>query len=277
MNIEQAYNHCEKIMKHHSKTFYAAFSKLPEDRMKAVTATYAFCRTADDLVDEGNTPAASLARFQEETTLFFNGVMPSDDPVWLALRDASARFSFSAQPYFDMLKGQQMDINGRVFHTMADVLDYSYHVAGTVGVMLLPVLAPDKQEELYDSAVQLGNAMQITNILRDVGEDWASGRLYIPSELMKKHGLTTADLDKGKPIEAFIAVWEEMAKEAERHYEEASAHFSLYPPESRFPVMAAALFYRAILDEVRENGYDVFTRRNVVSSERKKQIISLIS
>lgn len=277
MNTARAYQICEDVMKHHSKTFYAAFSKLPEDGRLAVAATYAFCRKADDIVDEGDTPVESLAVFQKETERFFNGELPNDDPLWIALRDASDRFSFSPAPFFDMLKGQQMDLDERSFQTMEDVLDYSYHVAGTVGIMLLPILAPDQQDELWEGAVQLGNAMQITNILRDVGEDREKGRLYLPRDIMDKHGLTEAALKAGAVNDAFVAVWEEMAQEAEKHYEEASKTFSLYPSHSRFPVMAAALFYRAILDEVRANQYDVFTRRNVVSSSKKKEILSFIS
>lgn len=277
MDTIRAYQICEDVMKHHSQTFYAAFSRLPEHERLAVAATYAFCRRADDIVDKGNAPEAALAQFKRETELFFNEEMPSNDPLWVALRDASARFSFSPQPFFDMLKGQQMDVDARSFNTMKDVEDYSYHVAGTVGVMLLPVLAPGRSEELRAGAKKLGYAMQITNILRDIGEDWEKGRLYVPRELMKKHGLTRACLQSATVNEAFIRVWEEMANEAERKYEEAAQTFSLYPSHARFPVMAAALFYRAILDEVRVNRYNVFTRRNVVSDHKKKEILAFIS
>ncbi|WP_046175389.1 phytoene/squalene synthase family protein [Domibacillus indicus] len=277
MNTIRAYQICEDIMKHHSKTFYAAFSRLPEDERRAVAAVYAFCRKADDIVDEGSTPVESLAEFKKETGQFFSGSLPNEDPLWTALRDASVRFSFSSAPFFDMLKGQQMDIDERSFQTMEDILDYSYHVAGTVGVMLLPILAPNRQEELYEGAVKLGNAMQITNILRDIGEDLEKGRLYLPRDLMNKHGLTEAVLQAGVADSSFIGVWEEMAGAANKYYEEASETLALYPSSSRFPVMAAALFYQAILEEVRTNQYDVFTRRNHVSHDKKQQILSFIS
>ncbi|MBM7647568.1 phytoene synthase [Bacillus ectoiniformans] len=277
MNIASAYQICEDTIKHHSKTFYYAFSFLPETKRQAVWAVYGFCRKADDIVDEGSRPLEELLIFEAEMYRFFQGDFSKEDPVWVALADVFQRFPMDKQPFIDMLNGQKMDLESKPFHTLGDVLDYSYHVASAVGLMLLPILAPNQDRQLYDGAVSLGYAMQLTNILRDIGEDLERGRVYLPAKLLQKYHYSVEDLKRGVINPAFIGVWEEMARESEKYYERAKATFHLYPREARVPVKAAAYFYQAILKEVRKQGYDVFAKKNYVSAEIKEEILSKIS
>ncbi|GEL08792.1 phytoene/squalene synthase family protein [Salisediminibacterium halotolerans] len=272
MNINEAYAQCKEIIDHHSKTFSRAFQHLPQMKRRGVWAVYAFCRTADDIVDEGENAEEELAFFREQLTRFKKGERPANTALWIALEDTFTRFDFSFQPFFDMLDGQHMDLTKTRYHTIEEVFYYSYHVAGTVGLMLLPILAPGREKELYNSAVHLGYAMQITNILRDIGEDAGRGRIYIPEERMSKHGYSEEQLQQGLVNQSFINLWEEMAREAEQEYEKGLAYIENYPRNARIPVKAAALFYREILQVVRKENYNVFQRRVFVSVEEKQQL-----
>ncbi|TDL35346.1 phytoene/squalene synthase family protein [Jeotgalibacillus sp. S-D1] len=274
MNRLKAFEECESIIKLHSKTFHRAFSLLPKNQRNAVWAIYAFCRTVDDIVDESDHPEEDLLEFEEEFKLFLSGDIDSNSPQWVALHDVFCSYEMNTQAFIDMIKGQRMDIEDRRYESLEDVLDYSYHVASTVGLMLLPVLAPKNQTQLMDGAVQLGYAMQLTNILRDIGEDFERGRVYIPKELMDKHGYTYEMLANHDNGPAFQLIWEEMAVLAEMYYERALATINLYPLYSRPPVKGAAVLYRAILDEIRKNNYNVFTAKNYVSSKKKEKILS---
>ncbi len=275
--ISIAYDHCENIIKIHSKTFYKAFSLLPKHQKKAVWAVYAFCRRVDDIVDEGLWPHQKLNEFEEEFDSFLTGLFSDSDLMWVALNDVFTNYNMNLQAFKDMIKGQRMDLNARLYVKIEDLLDYSYHVASTVGLMLLPILAPDKEGSLREDGIYLGYAMQLTNILRDIGEDLKRGRIYIPQELLVKYEYTVTDLRDHNNNEAFQGIWEELAELAENYYDKASRTLYLYPLYSRTPVKGAAMLYRAILKEIRMNQYDVFSKKNFVSKGIKEQIISTIS
>ncbi|MGM0753422.1 MAG: phytoene/squalene synthase family protein [Bacillota bacterium] len=275
--ILEAYDHCEIIIKLHSKTFYRAFSLLPKDQKKAVWAVYAFCRKVDDIVDEGICPSEELLQFEREFESFLRGYYNEEEPMWIALNDVFKHFNMDIGAFRDMIKGQRMDLNERVYVTMDDVLDYSYHVASTVGLMLLPILAPGKEHQLREDGIYLGYAMQLTNILRDIGEDLERGRLYIPQDLLVKYEYTVTELMDYRNNDAFRSIWEEMARVAEDYYDKAFRTMNLYPVYSRTPVKGAALLYRAILSEVRKNHYNVFSKKHFVSKDVKEKIISTIS
>ncbi|MHC8521524.1 phytoene/squalene synthase family protein [Rossellomorea sp. H39__3] len=189
----------------------------------------------------------------------------------MALDDVFKRFNMDREAFRDMIKGQRMDLAGRRYMKMDDVLDYSYHVASTVGLMLLPILAPGKERELREDGIYLGYALQLTNILRDVGEDLDRGRLYLPQDLLVKHECSVEDLREGRTTEAFRLVWEEMAGMAEHYYSLSMRTIGLYPIYSRAPVKGAALLYKEILNEVRKNGYDVFSKRTLYLVMKRKK------
>ncbi|SDN39284.1 phytoene/squalene synthase family protein [Alkalicoccus daliensis] len=274
MHVQQAYEYCKGIIETNSKTFAKAFHHLPKHKRQAVWAVYAFCRQADDIVDEESSENISLEDFQTQLNQFADGELITEDPLWIALKDTFKKYPMDLQPFYEMLQGQKMDLNHSKYKTLSEVLDYSYHVASTVGLMLLPILAPDKTKELRESAVKLGYAMQITNILRDIGEDYEKGRRYLPEELMKKHGYTESMLSAGIVNQAFIHLWEDLAGCAEGFYREALKDMHLYPLPSRVPVQAAAHFYERILHSARANNYDVFQQRAFVSLEEKKTILN---
>ncbi|RIW38959.1 phytoene/squalene synthase family protein [Bacillus salacetis] len=275
--MREAYQACEDIIKKHSKTFYKAFSFLPEENRNAVWAIYAFCRRVDDIVDESDNPEAELETFKKEFSRFASGEHMSDSPYWTALHDVFQRYEMEFAPFEDMIKGQEMDLSGRTYHSIHEFESYCYHVAGTVGLMLLPVLAPGKEQALRNGAIALGIAMQYTNVLRDIGEDMDRDRVYLPEEILAEHGYSKALL-KGNVLNgSFISMWESLAERAEAHYREAMETMFHYPSYSQVPVHSAAVFYRGILDSVRANGHNVFSERAYVSEKQKEKMLAGLS
>ena len=273
-SLTEAYQHCESIIKEHSNTFYKAFMLLPQEKRNAVWAVYAFCRKVDDIVDEGLHPEEELLVFKEQFNLFLAGYQPSENPMWLALRDVFDKFEMDEKAFWDMIKGQEMDLTKKTYYSEEEVLYYSYHVASTVGLMLLPILAPNNKEDLREGAIALGKAMQLTNILRDIGEDLERERVYIPINLLRSVGYSEELLKHRIVNSSFIQAWESLAQLAESYYEQALKTMDLYPLHSRTPVKGAAYLYRAILWSIRKKGYTVFYTKHYVSSEEKQQIIS---
>lgn len=276
MELSKAYRFCEEIIAANSKSFYKSFSMLPKENRKAVWAIYAFCRTVDDIVDEGADPVRELSLFKQEFNDFLAGNFNVENPMWLALSDVFKNYDMDDEAYASMIAGQEMDLLMKRYKTVEDVLDYSYHVASSVGLMLLPVLAPDKTEILKEGAIALGYAMQITNILRDIDEDLGLGRVYLPSELMTKYNLNEEDLRRKTVTPAFVSVWEEMAKEAEYYYQKAFETINEYPVSSRIPVKGAGLVYREILTTIRKKDYNVFGQKHFVPDQSKQQILACL-
>lgn len=272
-SVEEAYKHCENVISHHSKTFYKAFSMLPKNERNAVWAVYSFCRRVDDIVDEGSDPELELAQFKAEFDLFLKGCYDSGNPSWLALEDVFRNYAMNDQAFHNLIIGQEMDLTINRYDTLDELLNYSYHVASTVGLMLLPILAPGKTTVLEEGAVSLGLAMQLTNILRDISEDLERNRIYLPQEMMQRHGVTEASLRAGNVDTSFIGLWEEIARHAEFHYGEAFKTMKEYPLSSRIPVKTAAYLYREILPTIRSKKYAVFGQKHYVNDETKREIV----
>lgn len=275
-SIEQAYAYCEEIIKEHSKSFYFAFSKLPKEKAEAVYAIYAFCRLADDSIDEAETKeqqAEALTLLTNELNRFEHGREP-DHPIWQALRDVFTRYDMSIQPFYDQLKGQAMDYHFEQPSTLEEVEDYSYYVAGSVGLMLLPIIATENHQKLKEQAIALGVAMQLTNILRDVGEDYREiNRIYLPSDLMKKLHYSEENLADGVINESFISIWESLALRAEQLYLDFTKSLDHFDKDSQYPVALSSKVYGGILDAVRQNNYDCFTKRNKTSMLTKMRVL----
>ncbi|MDW0110111.1 phytoene/squalene synthase family protein [Sporosarcina aquimarina] len=277
ISIQDDFEYCEQIIKRHSKSFYYAFSRLPEEKAQAVYAIYAFCRTADDSVDENNEDFAQLAALDQltEELNLFSRRQEIDHPLWRALRVVFNTYSMDIEPFFDQLKGQRMDISFSAPRTLDEVETYSYYVAGSVGRMLLPIIASKSSKDCTDAAVSLGVAMQITNILRDVGEDYREkDRIYLPLDELEKVGYDSHQLANSLITQSFIDVWELMAARAEYRYDEFLGCISDFDNDSQFAVLASAQVYRGILASVRQNNYDCFARKNYVTKREMMRILA---
>ena len=174
-----------------------------------------------------------------------------------------------------MIKGQRMDLAHHGFQSLDDLLHYCYFVASSVGLMLTPILATKNHQKLNEFAVRLGYAMQITNILRDVGEDYQRKRIYLPKDLMRKYKYSENDLSHGLVNESFVNLFEHLAKIAENDFQYALDHIHLFDKEAQVPLALAIVLYQAIIQACRDEKYDVFTKKNFVSDEKKQDLISI--
>jgi len=269
---EQDFKACEAIIRTHSGSFFRAFRHLPAEKARAVNAVYAFCRTADDLADVAH-DADGLETLAGELASFAAGATPPK-PFWRALRVVFERFPMEPEPFFEMLQGQREDLAAPEYETEAQLERWCHLVAGSVGGMLLPLLCREPTPALREASDRLGKAMQLTNILRDIGQDLRNSRVYLATETLARHGLTRNDLQGGIVDDRFRAMWEDVAAQAERWYEQSLAMLPLYDREARLPLYLAAAYYRAILNQVRRNGYDAFRKRARLSNAAKLLLLA---
>lgn len=274
--LKSDFNKCEVIIKENSKTFYKAFSmlKAKQDR-QAIYAIYAYCRVVDDAIDEYK-DIDLLNSYESKLMDMIKGDVPTDF-IFRSLNEVIKHYypkAYDFKPYFDLIEGQRQDFLFTQPKTLDDLLKYCYHVAGVVGEMLSYVLAPKSViGELKLVARNLGEAMQITNILRDIGEDRKRKRIYIPLDVMHQFNYTQKDLELGVVNHGFIQMFEYLANYAHKKYEIALEKLHLFKPDARKPLLLASKMYEEIISTIRSNNYDVYNIRSVVSDERKKEIV----
>ncbi|NTW01091.1 MAG: phytoene/squalene synthase family protein [Oscillochloris sp.] len=263
--IAEAYQHCEQIIRQHSKSFFLSTQFLPADKRRAVRAFYAFCRVTDDTVDQAHGDATrALAEWVQQA----RAIHPhTDNPVLLAWHDTRTTYNLSAHLVDELLAGVAMDLSIHRYATFADLWLYCYRVASVVGLLSMGVIGAAPGATPY--AIKLGVALQMTNILRDVGEDVKRGRVYLPEEDLERFGLTTDDILNSVYDERFRRMMRFQVERAYRLYDESWDGIGLLPSDSRFAVAAAARVYRGILDNLVANNYDSYTRRAYLTFREK--------
>ena len=253
----EAYLECERLIRRHSKSFYFSSQFLAPETRRAVRALYAFCRITDDTVDMAKgDPARALAAWVLQARA--TGLM-SHDPVLVAWHDTRTRYNLSARLVDELLAGVAMDLTISRYASFADLWLYCYRVASVVGLLVMGITGHAPGAEPY--AIKLGVALQLTNILRDVGEDAARGRVYLPQDELERFGLSADDILAGVYDERFRALMRFQVERTHRLYDESWAGIALLPQESRFAIGAAARVYRGILDKLTANRYDAYTSR----------------
>ncbi|MBU4541310.1 MAG: phytoene/squalene synthase family protein [Firmicutes bacterium] len=265
--IQKDLNWCETLIQHNSSSFYRAFRKLPKEQAQAVFAIYAFCRIADDAIDVDNNPEMVKA-LADKLAAFEAGETP-DEPMWRALRWAFETFPLKIRPFQEMLIGQLLDVDFKQPESFNNLLDYCYLVAGTVGLMLCPLLAKPVTSEAEKLSVELGIAMQLTNILRDVGTDYRLNRIYLPEDLMIALGVNPEDLAGPEPTPELIRLWECLATEAESRYNRIKANLKVFDKTARLPVLLSLLYYSKILKRCRKAHYRLLDQRIYVPNWEK--------
>ena len=275
LRLDLDYFLTEQIIKKNSASFYAAFSKISDKhRRRGVFSVYAYCRYVDDLIDEKNDLDQLLA-YKSKLDDFVKGY-PVGGFRWRTLKDTATRFypvDYDYQAYYEMIEGQEFDAHPVRMETINQLLQYCDLVAGSVGKMLLPILAPKATVDLKPFAIALGRAFQLTNILRDIGEDYRRDRVYLPKSLMNAHHYSLSDLKQSLVNESFIAMWEELASLAERYYQQALPMLVHFPEDTRWPLKGALLVYRAILEVIRHQQYTVMKKKHFVPDDQKMAIL----
>lgn len=280
-SLEDAYELCRQITAKFSKTFYLGTLLMPPVKRRAIWAIYVWCRRTDELVDGPQaalTTPETLDDWERQLESVFAG-SPVDHPD-VALVDTIRRFPLEIQPFRDMIAGQRMDLYRSRYKTFEDLHLYCYRVAGTVGLMSAAVMGladPDRLRAPWvdhlagyfdnprEEAIALGVANQLTNILRDVGEDARRGRIYLPLEDLAMFDYTEAELLKGVLDQRWKALMHFQIQRARKFYAQAEKGIPALSPDARWPVWSALMNYRQILDVIERNHYDVFTQRAYVS------------
>lgn len=261
--MHQAYLTCKQITRYHSKSFFFSTLFLPPDKRKAIHALYAFCRASDDTVDLATgDPACALAEWVRQVRM-----PPLDNPILLAWNDTRTRYNLSSAIVDELLAGVAMDLTIKRYATFADLWLYCYRVASVVGLLSIGILGTEPRAEPY--AIKLGVALQLTNILRDVGEDARRGRVYLPEEDLERFGLTTDDILAERYNDQFCNLMKFEIERAHRLYNESWNGIALLPRDSRLAVGVASRVYRGILDKIVLAKYDSFRQRAYLTLSEK--------
>lgn len=266
--------HCRDVTRHHSKTFYLGSRFFGPEERAAVWAVYAACRTGDDVVDERRGEAAErgLTEWWARVRAAFAGE-PGHDPGDVALAWAAGRWPIPLSAFEELHQGLQMDLRGFEYHTLDDLLLYCRRVAGVVGFMIAPISGYRGGERTLHAALRLGQAMQLTNVLRDVGEDLERGRVYLPAALMREFGVSRATLEAGEVTPEYRALMRHLSGLARELYAEGRAGIPCLNGSARLAVQVAAHSYEGILDDLARADYDNFRRRAYVSGTRKLMLL----
>ena len=264
--LRDAYRACDDIARGHSNTFYAASRLLPDAQRKAIRALYAFCRITDDLVDRAQGDlAAGLAEWRACAIAW---PPPCDNPVALAWGDTRARYRIPARYAEQLAQGVAADLQKTRYASFDELAVYCYGVASTVGLMSMRIVGFSGREAI-PYAVKLGVAMQVTNILRDVKEDWAAGRVYLPQDELAAFGLSDKAVADGRNTQRWQEFMRFQTQRNRQLYREAMPGIAYLNPAGRLAIGAAAELYRGILTDIERNEYDVFNRRASLSAAEK--------
>jgi phytoene synthase len=268
--LAAAYEHCAALTAVHSRSFHLASALLPAGKRRAVRALYAFCRVSDDIVDGGMGQAAATLAAWKQRALAFRP--PADDPVAVAWSDTRIRYRIPQRYAEQLIDGVGRDLQQSRYQTFEELAEYAYGVASTVGLMSMHIIGFSGVEAI-PFAIKLGVALQLTNILRDVGEDWRAGRLYLPLEELAAFGLTEDDVAAGLVSRRWRDFMAFQIARNRRLYDEAWPGITTLKDDGRFAIAAAAGLYQAILGEIEAVDYNVFSRRARVSGLGKARLL----
>ncbi|GHG13346.1 MULTISPECIES: phytoene/squalene synthase family protein [Amycolatopsis] len=271
-DLRAAYTECRRINAHYGRTFFLATRLLPARARPAAHTLYGFARMADELVDNpapGTDPAESLDRVGEMVDVVFSGGDPAE-PVLVALADTVRRYGLSRDLFDAFLKSMRMDLAPVEYRTFAELGEYVYGSAAVIGLQMLPVFGTvGPLADAEPGAIALGEAFQLTNFLRDVGEDLDRGRLYLPASELAAFGVSRELLERRRPDPRIRAALAYFVARTRAVYRRAEAGVALLRPESRPCVRTALTLYEGILDEIVALDYDILTRRAVVPKRRR--------
>lgn len=278
--VADAYRECQAFTRRRATNFYIAFSALPRHKRRAIYAAYAYAGTVDDAVDDAGSQEERSAALHEAHDLLhaaYNG--GSADPAWLTtgLADAIDRFDIPRDHFEELVLGMEHDLTTTRYDTFAELEQYCYRAASAIGLICICIFGYDRtQTQLaISSAVAMGKALQLTNIMRDVKEDAGRGRIYIALEDMERHGVSEADVLGSVYNEPFRNLMADYAKRAYAFYHEGDQLIPLLDgARSRACCNGLQGVYRMILDAIVEREYDVYSQR--VSPSKAGRVVRML-
>ena len=261
--------YCRRKAASSGSSFYYSFLFLPGERRRAITALYAFCREVDDVVDEGMDPqvaAAKLAWWRAEVANLFAG--RPQHPVTRALEPHRDQYGLSAAQLNEIIDGMEMDLRQSRYLDWAGLEAYCYRVASVVGLLAAGIFGY-RDARTLDYAKDLGIAFQLTNIIRDVGEDARKNRIYLPMEDMRRFSVTAAEILQRRDSPRFKALMAFQAERAQQQYKNAIQALPREDRRSQRPGLIMAAIYRALLQEIESDGFRVLNQRTSLTPLRK--------
>lgn len=262
-------DYCQQKAAASGSSFYYSFLFLPPERRQAITALYAFCREVDDVVDEcvdPNMARAKLAWWRTEVGALYEG-KPSH-PVTQALAAALPRFQISRELLLEIIDGMEMDLDQARYASFKDLHLYCYRVASVVGLLAAEIFGYQNRHTLK-YAHDLGIALQLTNIIRDVGEDARRGRIYLPVEELQRFNVPAADLLQSRYSDNFKQLMAFQAERAQSYYDKAFEHLPKEDRKSQKAGLIMAAIYRTTLEEIARDGFQVLHQRTSLTPVRK--------
>lgn len=281
--LENAYKVCEQITKTHAKSFYFAAKFLPQSKRRPIYALYALCRSVDDEVDEiGENNEAEAVKAIENWRKRLDEIYADSEtqaenrnPVFTAWRDLLKSYKIPKNLPLELMQGVLMDTHIKRYETFGELYVYCYRVASTVGLMSSEIFGYTQPETL-EYAEALGIAMQLTNILRDVKEDAAMGRIYLPQEDLRRFEISDKQILSNESNENFVRMMKFQIERAREYYRKAEKGIPLLEKDTRFTVLLAARIYAEILNEIERQHYDVFQKRAHTTFWQKLKMIPKI-
>lgn len=266
-------NHSKQIAKESNSSFYYAFSLLSKQKREAMNTVYAFCRKTDDIVDEGNESDdykyEQLKKWRIEFEKALGGY--SHYPLLNKVAEIIQQFNIPLEPFFELIIGMEMDLQNKRYLSFEELVQYCYRVASTVGLMCIEIFGY-KNASTKDYAVNLGLAMQMTNILRDVKKDAEKGRIYLPQKDLSAFSYSEEDLMKSTYNNNFVDLMRYETERAETFFSKANDALDFEDKPSMFPARAMQHIYYKLLQKIKAENYDVMNKRIKVGKVEKVTI-----
>ncbi len=272
--VEEAYAACRRVTRDAARNFYFAFVTLPQQKRDAIYAAYAFCRLSDDIADDVELEvdrSEALAKLSSALDDAYDG--SPDGAVFTALQDAAERYSIPKSHFEDVITGVTRDLTDNRYETFEELREYCYYVASVVGLICIEIFEYTSPEAVQH-AIDLGIAMQLTNIIRDVGEDARNGRIYLPLEDLRRFGYTEGQLLREESNDNFRKLMAFQAERARSHYVRGRMLFPLLDRRSRACPQTLSSVYSKILDRLEKGNFPVFEKRVGLSKVAKLSLMA---
>jgi 15-cis-phytoene synthase len=273
ISVEESYSRCVEIARARAKNFYYSFLVLPKQKRLAMCAVYAFMRECDDLSDEAGATRSALDGWRQQMEIALDGG-EADNPIWPAFADAVHRYKIPRAYLYDMIEGVTSDLSFSQPQTFQDLYQYCYRVAGVVGLTITHIFG-FQSAKVLEMAEKCGIAFQLTNILRDVGEDAGLGRSYLPVELMRQYQVRDEDLKRGEVSPRLHALLEDLGKRARDYYQFSRPMIEMVDRDSRSSLWALIEIYSRLYRRIEGSGFEVLRARHRLPTWEKLSIVAM--